>query len=183
MWITLTGFMGSGKSSVARQLGADLGLPVVDLDAHIARQAGCSIAEIFAVEGEAEFRRRECAALEALDPRQELILDPGGGVIESGRARTSIVRGVVFWLDVRWDQVRSRLRGPEANRRPLVARLGWERLEALYHRRQRLYAQVADFRIASQDAGPSETARRVSLRLRSWQKAHRPQTERQGSDS
>ena len=61
--ILLAGMMGSGKSSVGAILAARLGRPFVDLDAWVVEQAGRSITEIFAVEGEAGFRARERAAL------------------------------------------------------------------------------------------------------------------------
>lgn len=170
MWITLTGFMGSGKSSVARHLGTELGLPVVDLDACIAAQAGLSIAEIFAEQGEAAFRRLELEQLRRLDVDEDLILDPGGGLVETLEAAEVLRRrGPVFWLDVRWDQVRSRLRGLEADRRPLVARLGWPGVEELYRRRLVRYARSADFRLGSVEAGPEDTARQVRLKLNAWQ--------------
>ena len=59
MIISLTGFMGSGKSSVGRKLSELLCCPFVDLDAEIEARAGRSIADIFASDGEAEFRRIE----------------------------------------------------------------------------------------------------------------------------
>lgn len=169
MWITLTGFMGSGKSSVARHLGAELGWPVIDLDAYIVARTGRSIGEIFADRGEPEFRRLELESLGELDAGADLLLDPGGGLIETPAAGPLLrKRGPVFWLDVRWDQVRSRLRGVEAEKRPLVGQLGWEGLEERYRKRLVLYARSADFRLASLETGPEETARKVRLKLHAW---------------
>jgi shikimate kinase len=59
----LVGLMGSGKSTVGPLVAARLGLPFIDLDAEVASAAGRSVAEVFAAEGEAGFRRREAAAL------------------------------------------------------------------------------------------------------------------------
>ena len=65
MIISLTGFMGCGKSSVGRKLSELLCCPFMDLDDIIEERAGRTIPEIFASEGEAEFRRMEAEALEA----------------------------------------------------------------------------------------------------------------------
>ena len=77
--VVLVGFMGSGKSTVGRMLAERTNRPFIDLDEHIAADAGRSIAEIFAAEGEAGFRRREAQSLrKALDNR-DVIVAAGGG--------------------------------------------------------------------------------------------------------
>ena len=70
MIISLTGFMGCGKSSVGRKLSELLCCPFMDLDDIIEERAGRRIPEIFASEGEAEFRRMEAEALEAVTGQQ-----------------------------------------------------------------------------------------------------------------
>ncbi|MES1211238.1 MAG: shikimate kinase, partial [Acidobacteriota bacterium] len=65
MRIYLTGFMGSGKSTVGRRLAARSGCPFVDLDEEIERQAGMRVREIFELHGEPVFRGMEREALEA----------------------------------------------------------------------------------------------------------------------
>ena len=64
--ISLTGFMGSGKSSVGRELSALLSCPLVDLDSYIEEKEGRTIPEIFASDGEAAFRAMELSALQSL---------------------------------------------------------------------------------------------------------------------
>ena len=75
MIISLTGFMGCGKSSVGRKLSELLCCPFADLDALIEERCGCSVAEIFETSGEAEFRRLEKKTLKD-------ILETGGRVLE-----------------------------------------------------------------------------------------------------
>ena len=75
MIISLTGFMGCGKSSVGRKLSELLCCPFADLDALIEERCGCSVAEIFETSGEAEFRRLEKETLKD-------ILETGGRVLE-----------------------------------------------------------------------------------------------------
>ena len=70
MIISLTGFMGCGKSSVGRKLSELLCCPFMDLDSVIEERAGRTIPEIFASEGEAGFRRMEAEALEAVTGQQ-----------------------------------------------------------------------------------------------------------------
>src|SRR5437762_1409263 len=77
--VYLTGFSGSGKTTVARLLGARLGLRPRDLDQEIVARAGAPIAEIFAREGEAAFRRREAAALRAVAAERGQVVATGGG--------------------------------------------------------------------------------------------------------
>ena len=75
MIISLTGFMGCGKSSVGRRLSQLLCCPFMDLDAEIEKRCGCTVAEIFAERGEAEFRMFEKETLKD-------ILETGGRVLE-----------------------------------------------------------------------------------------------------
>ena len=90
--IVLIGPRGSGKSTAGRLLARRLGVPLVDLDAEVARAAGRSIAEIFAAEGEPGFRARESAALAAALTANGngpgVVIAAGGGVVvrEANRA-------------------------------------------------------------------------------------------------
>lgn len=99
--IVLIGFMGSGKSTVGRELHHRLGYPLVDMDHVIEQRAGKPIAAIFADAGEAAFRDMETALLEELNdpaaPRR--IISTGGGVIgrEGNRALLRQL-GYVVWL-------------------------------------------------------------------------------------
>jgi len=78
--IYLIGFSGTGKSTIARLVGARLGLPVSDLDALIVARAGRPIAEIFASEGEDAFRALETSVLREVAARAPAIVATGGGV-------------------------------------------------------------------------------------------------------
>jgi shikimate kinase len=78
--ITLLGYMGSGKSTVARILGSEMGVPALDLDDYIIEKEGLSIPEIFASRGEIYFRRMENKYLtELLDSEESFVLSLGGG--------------------------------------------------------------------------------------------------------
>lgn len=161
MWISLIGFMASGKSAVARAVGEGARLPTVDLDTEVERLSGRPISAIFADEGVVGFRNWERRALARLSPERRLIIATGGGTVESlDCARRLRECGVVVWLDAPWEVLRRRLESDRADR-PLLAHLGWDGLVALQRRRQRLYAATADFRLRSDLESPAALARAV----------------------
>ncbi|MGH9689361.1 MAG: shikimate kinase, partial [Candidatus Acidiferrales bacterium] len=84
--VCLTGFMGSGKSTTARQLASQLGWMNVDLDRRITEAANQSIPEIFAKKGESEFRRLEHEQLarliaESSEDQKPRVVSLGGGTV------------------------------------------------------------------------------------------------------
>jgi shikimate kinase/3-dehydroquinate synthase len=126
MELVVVGLPGSGKTAIGRRVAARHGATFVDLDEEIEASAGARIPEIFASEGEAGFRKRERAAIEALGAvdtaaRLRRVIAPGGGAIVDPRNRWRLFRGRrVAWLDVRPEVVAQRLRR-SPNVRPLVA--------------------------------------------------------------
>lgn len=89
--IVLTGFMGSGKSTVGPLLALRLGWTFTDADDVIEAEAGLPIAEIFTRHGEAAFRDREHATIGNLAGRDNLILALGGGAIEHPATRSLLL--------------------------------------------------------------------------------------------
>lgn len=165
MWTSFIGFMGSGKSTLTRLLHESTRRPVVSLDDEVERRTGATIPEIFRTRGEPAFRELEFEALAGLDPDRNLVVDTGGGIVQTpGACELLRARGVVLWLDVSWDAVRDRLKRDEPGSRPLVERLGWAGLEELFRRRRPRYAAVADFRLRGDDPDPVALARRAMLR-------------------
>ena len=80
MKIVLIGYMGSGKSSVGKQLAATLGYNFVDLDAQIEREETKTISEIFSEKGEIYFRKKENSVLKRfVNSTENLVLASGGG--------------------------------------------------------------------------------------------------------
>jgi shikimate kinase len=170
VWISLIGFMASGKSAVARVLGEGAKLTALDLDAEIERAAGRTVPAIFAAEGVSGFRERERRVLAGLPPQRRLVVATGGGIVETPECVARLRRhGVVLWFDAPWEVVRARLEsdGPQ---RPLLAHLGWEGLARLYARRLRLYAAAADFRLRSDLESPSALARVALARALFWRR-------------
>ncbi len=177
MWTSFVGFMGSGKTTVADALQAASGRPVVHIDEAVVARAGRSVAAIFEHEGEAAFRERELQELASLDPARNLVVDTGGGIVQTPAAVDLLrERGVVIWLDAPWETIRARLKAGPSGERPLVDRLGWAGLEELFRGRRRLYAAAADFRLPATAAEPALLARTAMLRSLVW--SRRPPEQR-----
>jgi len=137
--IYLVGFMGAGKTTVARALGRRLGWRVEDIDDRIETRERRSVATIFAQNGEPYFRQQERQVLSDLLPQRQIVVATGGGTFADPQNRAAINRdGLSVWLDVPIDRLVSRI--PADGRRPLAAdRAG---LERLYHQRQSFYEQA-----------------------------------------
>jgi shikimate kinase len=173
VWISLIGFMGSGKSTVARLLGERALLPVVDLDREIVKREGASIGELFLTRGEAGFRAAELAALASLPQDADLVIACGGGLVTTPQAAALLrARGSVIWLDAAWETLQSRLEAAadDGDDRPLLAAGDWAAARALDGARRPLYAQVADFRVRTDQSAPDVTARRALTRHVAWQR-------------
>ena len=159
--IVLIGFMGSGKSTVGRELHQRLGYPLVDMDQVIEQRAGKSIAAIFASEGEEVFRDMETALLVELcdlaAPRR--IISTGGGVIGREQNRAILRQlGYVVWLQAPLSVILDRT---SKNRdRPLLHTDDpAARIEALLDVRKPHYAEAAHLRVdtAGLDCGELAT--------------------------
>lgn len=109
--VVLVGMMGSGKTAIGRALAAALDVPFVDSDAAIEEAAASTIAEIFARDGEAFFRKREAEVLKRLLSGPPGIVSTGGGAFLAEANREAIAQmGVAVWLDadvkILWERVR-----------------------------------------------------------------------------
>ena len=110
--------MGAGKSSIGPRLAQRLGRRFVDTDAEVERSAGLRVAEIFEREGEAGFRRRERAAIEAAGGEGAVVALGGGAIAQPG-ARERLARsGLVVYLRARPETLLARV--GDADERPLL---------------------------------------------------------------
>jgi shikimate kinase len=137
--IVLTGFMGSGKTTVGPLVAARLGWNFVDLDDVIEAEAGATIAELFARQGEAAFRDREHAAIARLAAGDALVLALGGGAIEHPATRALLLTApgtLLVHLEVELATTLARCQGTEQTR-PVLA--DQANLASRYQRRLPLY--------------------------------------------
>jgi 3-dehydroquinate synthase len=143
MHIFLYGPSGSGKSSVARSLAADLNLLFLDLDEEIERTAGERIADIIMNQGEAVFRDLETAALKSAVSGSETVIALGGGALLRDENRSLVeATGQVILLEADLQTLVRRLSQDE-NERPLLAGELQTRLTEMLERRREHYASFA----------------------------------------
>jgi len=147
MIVTLIGYRGSGKSSVARPLAARWGWTAVDADDVIEQRAGRTIREIFSQSGEPEFRRLERETIADLVRQSSLVLAAGGGAILDEATRSALrAAGPVVWLRAPVDELAARIAqdAATADRRPnLTSAGGIDEIERVLAEREPLYRQCA----------------------------------------
>lgn len=141
--VYLVGFMGAGKTSVARALARRLSWRAIDIDEMIEQRERQSVSAIFAKHGEPYFRAIERAVLLEQVPARHLVVATGGGTFVDSHNRAVIKEdGATVWLDVPLHRVIARV--PADGRRPLAAdRAEFERL---FIARRAAYSE-ADYRV------------------------------------
>ena len=160
--VFLTGFMATGKSTVGRLLAARLRRPFLDLDDAIEAAAGRSVTEIFDLEGEVGFRRRETAALQRITGGPAAVVATGGGAAchDENLAHMRAC-GLVIALTAPLAVVQARAEAARDERaRPLLRRPPAE-IEALYQQRVSIYRQ-AHACVRTEELEPALLARRIA---------------------
>lgn len=162
--VVLVGMMGAGKSSVGRRLARQVDVPFRDADGEIEEAAGCSIAEIFARDGEAAFREGERNVIRRLLDGPTGVIATGGGAFGDAATRAAIAaRAVSVWiradLELLWRRVSRR------SSRPLLRTADPRRtLAELVEARAPIYA-LADIAVDSGSGPAEETVGRLLTAL------------------
>ena len=163
--IVLTGFMGSGKTTVGPLVAARLGWSFLDVDDVIEAEAGATIAELFARHGEAPFRDREHATIARLAAGDALVLALGGGAIEHPATRALLLSApgtLLVHLEVELETTLARCRGTE-HTRPILA--DQANLASRYQRRLPLY-RTAHISIPVDALTPEQAVNAILLAAR-----------------
>jgi len=138
--IILIGMPGCGKSTVGKLLAENLGKTFVDADEELVKTYGMDIPSIFAAEGEAGFREKETAVLDALGKRAGLVIATGGGcVTREWNYPLLHQNGTVFWLQRDLSELPS-------DGRPLSQ---VTKMEDMYRIRKPLYGRFGDFTVGN----------------------------------
>ena len=135
----LLGFMGSGKTTIARKLDSDF----VDMDALLEDRLGMPIARFFEEKGEAAFRQLEEEVLADL-LKTDKVISTGGGIVISPRNRALLKQNPDnIYLKADFETLYQRISADEDNQRPLFLNNSKEGLAAIFEERQSRYEEVA----------------------------------------
>lgn len=141
--IVLIGFMGSGKSSVARMLAGKLGKRYLDTDELIRQECKMDITEIFDKFGEEYFRKKEKETVERVAALEGTVIATGGGVVLNPENMEKLRRsGIVVWLRASEEEILQRISGDAG--RPLAFNRSESEIIEIYSKRLNLYAIYAD---------------------------------------
>lgn len=160
----LVGLPGSGKSTIGRRLAKALGVGFLDTDVAIEQRTGRSIADIFAADGEQEFRRIEEEVVRAALVDHDGVLSLGGGAVTSPGVRDALAGHAVVYLEINATEGVRRTGGNTV--RPLLA--GPDRAakyRALLAARSPLYRRVATIRVDTNRRNPGAVVRHIVSRL------------------
>lgn len=160
----LIGLPGSGKSTIGRRLAKAVGCSMLDTDAVIEQRTGRTIADIFATDGEAGFRRIEEDVIREALQTHDGILSLGGGAVTTPGVREALSGHTVVYLEISAAEGVRRTSGSTV--RPLLA--GPDRAEKyreLMNDRIPLYRRVATIRVNTNRRNPGAVVRYIASRL------------------
>jgi shikimate kinase len=170
--LVLVGFMGSGKSSVGREIARRWGFRFVDTDATIRQQYKKSIPDIFTVFGEPAFRDEETRVLQDLQNSLGVVIATGGGIVLQPRNRPLLrALGVVLWLtaseEIIWERV-----SRNQNRPLLQTENPRTTISNLMSIRSPLYESVADIIVNTSGLTHQQVADRAVAAIGVWTPVH-----------
>ncbi|TLF97837.1 shikimate kinase [Nocardia cyriacigeorgica] len=162
--VVLVGPPGAGKSTIGRKLARELGVQLYDTDAGIEQETGRSIADIFATDGEAEFRKIEEQVVRRAILDEPGVVSLGGGAVLSENTRALLREHTVVYLEI--SVAEGLRRTGTSNARPLLngADPGAKYRE-LMRRRRPLYREVATVRVRTDGRSPGRVVKMILGKL------------------
>jgi shikimate kinase len=174
--VVLIGYRGCGKSSVGQVLAARLSWRYVDTDALIEHEAGCTVAELFARAGEADFRKREARIVAKVARGARQIISVGGGaVLDAANQAHLKAAGPCVWLTAPPEELHRRLTADtrSATLRPnLTTQGGLAEIREVLNARAPVYNAVADHTVDT----TGRTVEQVVDDVLAWMQARWPTT-------
>lgn len=169
MLITLIGYRGSGKSTIAPRLANRLKFAWIDADLEIEHQTGRTIREIFATDGEPQFRAIEREVLIGLLKRDRLVLAAGGGAILNEATRQDFRQaGPVVWLKASVETIARRILrdgATTAHRPSLTGLSGVQEIQLLVAQREPLYRECASIIVESEGVSIESVTQQILAKL------------------
>ncbi len=157
----LIGYRATGKTTVGRLLADRLGCQCIDTDAEIVRRAGCSIAQIFASQGETAFRDLESQIIDDITQRRHVVLSLGGGAILRPENRQKIIGRCrpIVWLQANVETIYERINqdaGSTSQRPNLTNQGGIEEVRQVLQQRMRLYEECSTLSLDTETRSPEQ---------------------------
>ncbi|MFW7432280.1 shikimate kinase [Vagococcus carniphilus] len=163
--LTLIGFMGSGKSTTGQMLSKELGIPLLELDQMIEKEAKMSIPDIFEIKGEAYFRELETIILtKTLNSRG--VIATGGGILTNRKnvEQLKSTRNVIY-LKGKVSTLIERIKNDSVNKRPLADTSTELEITKRLENRVNRYEEVADIIIEIENKSISEITSEIMNQL------------------
>ena len=164
--IFLIGFMGAGRSTIARTLQRELGFPLVEMDERIVQEQGMSINDIFAQYGEAHFREIESQLVVDLGKQEPSIVSCGGGVVVRPENTQNMKKsGRIVLLKASPETIFERVKN-STDRPILNGHMNVEYIAELMEKRRALYEEAADITIQTDGKTREQICEEIIGKLR-----------------
>lgn len=163
--VFLIGFMGAGKSTIAKKLREDLQMELVEMDARIVEEQGMSINDIFAQYGEDHFRDIESQLIVTLGEEGNTIVSCGGGVVvRPQNVKYMKKSGKVVFLSATPETIYDRVKN--STERPILnGHMNVEYIAELMEKRRALYEAAADIKIDTDQKSREEICKEIIDKL------------------